>query len=93
MILKGRPGAECCKPVAFYTADLNPRPYSLIRVDSLNTGNNTRPKTMSPIRISIDGVIEPVAGDLNLSIAKMNIMPDIWPMSISKPLDVPSGAG
>jgi hypothetical protein len=38
-------------------------------------------------------VIDPVAGDLNRSIPKMKRMPEIWPASNNKPLEVPSGDG
>ncbi len=38
-------------------------------------------------------VIEPVAGDLKLSIPRIKTIPEICPMSRSSPFDVPSGAG
>jgi hypothetical protein len=38
-------------------------------------------------------VIEPVPGDLNQSIPKMNAIPDTCPISRRKPFEVPSDTG
>ena len=62
-------------------------------VDSRSLVQRSTARTIRPMSSTNDKVIEPVSGDLKLSMPKMKRIPEIWPMSKSKPLDVPSGAG
>jgi len=64
-----------------------------MRGDSLSLVQRSRLRTMSPMSTTRGEVIEPVAGDLKLSIPKIKMIPEICPMSKSRPFDVPSGAG
>ena len=67
--------------------------FPVNKVDSLSLVLRSRPRTISPMSTTKGRVIEPVPGDLKLSIPKMKTIPEICPMSKSRPLDVPSGAG
>jgi hypothetical protein len=68
--------------------------FSVIKaVDSLSLVPRIMLRTMSPMSTTKKGVIEPVPGDLKLSIPKMKMIPEICPMSKSRPFDVPSGVG
>ena len=60
---------------------------------SLSLVEKRRLTSMSPMSTINGMVIEPVSGDLKLSNPRMKTMPEICPMSKSKPFDVPSGAG
>jgi hypothetical protein len=60
---------------------------------SLSRKQSSKTRTIRTSRTFSDPVIEPVSGDLSISIPKMNKIPDICPIRSSKPLDVPSGTG
>jgi hypothetical protein len=65
----------------------------VMSVDSLSLVERKIPRSIKPISTIKDLVIEPVNADLKLSIQKINTIPEICPISISKPFDVPSEAG
>ena len=65
----------------------------LISADSLSRVEKKIHKSIKPISKIKDMVMEPVNDDLKLSIQKIKIIPEICPISISKPFEVPSDAG
>jgi hypothetical protein len=63
------------------------------KADSLSLSAARKLKTINPISKINGFVIDPVAADLKLSIPKINAMPEICPMRMRKPFEVPSETG
>jgi len=87
-LIDAAPGGRSDRPCLFYGEPSRP-----LTGDLRSTAARARLTRVRAARARRGEVIDPVAGDLNASMAKMKAMPEICPITRSRLFDVPSGAG